>query len=270
MKTTSKSNPSKPLDAQSQALEPQAFPSPLAVPVFAAILAPAKEGGLALKSFVNAVLADSHEDPLLSDILTVTIKRERSKDRKSVIFEYLLARGADKEVIVLNAQLTPFEAYFNYLFYFSQRDYDFIRYESGEFLENPLFEPRLISIGLYNDIIRPNVKNFHQIVEFAYREDPQIVWPATRTHLLQLPLFKKFPPDDYTNPLRWWLKGITTAHDRKISLRAAVNLDDNLKNFYQADQGFAQFVDRHERVISRPGIMKSYRLWETNLAKLKK
>ncbi|MDR1870739.1 MAG: hypothetical protein LBS60_02235 [Deltaproteobacteria bacterium] len=269
MKTTSKSNPSKPLDSQSQALEPQAFLSPLADPVFAAILAPAKEGGLAIKSFVNAVLADSHEDPLLSDILTVNIKREPSKDGKSVIFEYLEARGADKEVIVLKAQLPPSEAYVEFLFCFSQIAYGFIRFESGEFPENPLIEPRLISIGLYNDTLDPRVKNYHQIVKVACVENPKLVWPSTRTHFLHLSRFKEFPTD-YTNPLHLWLKGISTAQDRKISLRAAVNLDDNLKNFYQADQGFAQFVDRHEQVISRPDIMKSYRLWETNLAKLKK
>ncbi|MDR1871399.1 MAG: hypothetical protein LBS60_05645 [Deltaproteobacteria bacterium] len=36
-------------------------------------------------------------------------------------------------------------------------------------------------------------------------------------------------------------------------------MDENLKKFYETDEGFAQYVDRHDLVGSRPSVKRAYR-----------
>ncbi|MDR1309249.1 MAG: Rpn family recombination-promoting nuclease/putative transposase [Deltaproteobacteria bacterium] len=117
-------------------------------------------------------------------------------------------------------------------------------------------------IDILDFVLRPSSKNFHQLVGFFYLDDP-IEWASDKLeiHQIQLPLFKTIVPD-FNNPLHCWLTAIGRARDQGRSLKGAVEMDQVLKEFCEADLGFAQFVDRYGVVASTPEMLKAYDDWQ--------
>jgi hypothetical protein len=74
-------------------------------------------------------------------------------------------------------------------------------------------------------------------------------------------LIRELAPD-LTKPLHCWLKAICEAQRRKVTLWEVVSMDTALKAYYEVDPGFAQFVERHGYVASRPEVREEYKLWQ--------
>ena len=68
-----------------------------------------------------------------------------------------------------------------------------------------------------------------------------------------------------TKSLHHWLTAICRAQDNKLSLMEVVKMDSQLQEFYKADPGFAQFVERHGFVAASPEVRKAYRRWEYDM-----
>jgi hypothetical protein len=69
---------------------------------------------------------------------------------------------------------------------------------------------------------------------------------------------------DLKNPLHLWLIAICRAHYGKRSIKEVVNMDTALKNFYETDPGFAQYVDRFDLVAADPKVVRAYKKWCAN------
>ncbi|MDR1309189.1 MAG: hypothetical protein LBL95_04740 [Deltaproteobacteria bacterium] len=78
--------------------------------------------------------------------------------------------------------------------------------------------------------------------------------------MIQLPLFKAMAPD-FKKPPRCWLTAIARARSQGKSTGEVVGMDPALKEFREAAPGFAQFVDRHGIVASKPEMFKAYNDW---------
>jgi predicted transposase/invertase (TIGR01784 family) len=123
--------------------------------------------------------------------------------------------------------------------------------------------PRVIAIDILDFVLRPSSADFHQLAGLLYLKGP-VEWASDRLeiHVIQLPLFKAMTPD-FKNPLHCWLTAITRARGQCKSLKEVVEMDPVLKEFREADPGFAQFVDRYGIVASTPEMLKAYNEWQT-------
>ncbi|MDR1870737.1 MAG: hypothetical protein LBS60_02225 [Deltaproteobacteria bacterium] len=220
----------KPKAPKAKAYDPNEFPSPLAPPVLLAILEPSTPAGsLAAKSLVNAIMANS-EQPPIGDVLKVTKERFPSYTKNSMVGEYLQL-VTPNEAIVLETQLFPLALSPAALFWYSRLALSSVLGPDGPEPKDPQEFPRLISIGVYDSELKSRWREFHEYGEISVNEKPsEASARATRIHSIFLPRFKEFP-SNVTNPLYLWMKGITTAHERKISLRAVVSQDKNLVNY---------------------------------------
>jgi hypothetical protein len=119
----------------------------------------------------------------------------------------------------------------------------------------------VIVINLLDFTLRPKGKNFHQVGELVYREEPhEILTDRLEIHHLQLSKFKEISPD-FNNPLHCWLTALNRAQSLKKPLKEIVKMDPHLSAYYKADPGFAEFVERHGLVASNPQTRKEYDLW---------
>ncbi|MDR2422421.1 MAG: hypothetical protein LBE01_03495 [Deltaproteobacteria bacterium] len=79
-------------------------------------------------------------------------------------------------------------------------------------------------------------------------------------HRLQPPKFRKSELK-FKNPLHRWLTAICQAQESKASLKEIVEMDENPKELYSADQDLAQFVDRYGLVASDQKTPEQYNRW---------
>jgi hypothetical protein len=67
-------------------------------------------------------------------------------------------------------------------------------------------------------------------------------------------------------PFHLWLTELCRAHDQKISMRTVMESEPKLQVFYRADEGFAQYADRHDIAVADLKIINSYFKWELERA----
>ena len=99
-----------------------------------------------------------------------------------------------------------------------------------------------------------------------YREPPyERATDKLQIHNLELSKYRNLILSEPANALYNWLAALCKAQDSKQSLKEVVNMDAKLKEFYDQDAGFAQFVDRYGIVSATPEIRKAFRRWEYEL-----
>jgi hypothetical protein len=120
--------------------------------------------------------------------------------------------------------------------------------------------PRVISINILDFVLRPE-KGFHTLGFMTYFDNPGEWWTdRLEVHDLQLPIFRNLSPD-FNNPLHLWLKALVESQKLKRPMREVIDMTPELREFYDHDAGFAQFVDRHGLVASDPATRRHYENW---------
>jgi hypothetical protein len=234
----------------------------LADPVVAAIFQDANVSGLATKSLANAVLDDLGRPPI-AKVLSVTPQRVHASEGKDQRF-YILdveAITIEDEYILLEFQLSAFPSMTDRNLVYCLNNLT-VNAKRGDDLEIVLRHmPRVVSINFLDYVVRRSSLNFHQLAGLFYIELP-MEW-ATETieiHQIQLPLFRDLKPD-FSNRLHCWLTAMCRAHYGHKSLKEVVEMDGNLKEFFKADPGFAEYVERFGIVSADQDTIKNYQRW---------
>jgi hypothetical protein len=240
----------------------QSLTSPLADPVAVAIFQDAHVSGLATKSLVNAVLADLGRPPIAT-ILSVTPQRVRPSEGKGQRFYNpgVEALTTENEFINLGFQLASIPAMIdlNLRYCLNKLSHNAKRGDDLEVARR--HEPRVVSINFLDYTLRQSSKNFHQLAGLFNLEPPmELATNELEIHLIQLSLFRTLRPD-FSNRLHCWLTAMCRAHDERKSLNEVVEMDGNLKEFFKADPGFAEYVERFGIVSADKRIIKEYQRW---------
>jgi predicted nucleic acid-binding protein len=125
--------------------------------------------------------------------------------------------------------------------------------------------PRVIVLNILEDAIRDHEK-YHQVIELAYREPPyERATDRLAIHNLQLDLFRAIERKPTYRPLDCWLTAICRAQDSKKKISEVIEMDEQLRAFYEQNPGFAQFSDRHDMIASAPEVRTAFRKWEIEM-----
>jgi hypothetical protein len=236
-------------------------PPPLADPVITAIFQDVNVCGLAMKSLLNASLADS-DDALISDVVTVTPQRIHTGTGERGYRIDVEAASVKGEIVLCDVQLQPFMAMNERSLLYGEQSLSGEARRGNKLSAVTAKIPRVIVLNILDFVLRQAGRNFHQVAELAYREAPrERAVEKFEIHHLQLPKFRELEPD-FKSPLHCWLAAICRAQEQKVLLKEVVNMDAALQTFYEDDPGFAQFVERHGYVASLPEVRKEYKLWQ--------
>ena len=233
---------------------------PLADPVLASICRNVETSGLALRSFANAVLADS-ESPLISGVVEVTHKRVQfGRDPRSCRLGVEAVTETGDRVLV-EAESSPFE-YVNQwslLYLLGRLDRGS---ETGGTLDKVTNGARRrVVVNILDYVVRPSGGSFHQVAQWTYQEAPfEAAFPGFEVHHLQLPKFRQIELD-LSKPLHCWLRALCLARERHELMKEVVMGEPGLKSFHDGDPGFRQFVERHELVAGDPETRRAYDAW---------
>jgi hypothetical protein len=236
------------------------IPPPLANTVFTGIFQDAAVSGLAMKSLLNACLANSNDEPI-DDIQSLTPERTHTA---TGVRDYRIdveATTTSGTKLYVDVQLNKFSAMIRRSLLYAEQGLAGEAYK-GEIIHHVAANmPRVLVVNILDFVLRKFEPNFHQIVELFYRTPPhERADDILAIHNIQLPRFRAITPD-YGNPFHCWLLGLTKAQDQNIFLKEIIEMDLNLKEYYETDPGFAQFVERHSQVASDPEIKKAYKYW---------
>ncbi|MDR1050745.1 MAG: Rpn family recombination-promoting nuclease/putative transposase [Deltaproteobacteria bacterium] len=238
-------------------------PDPLADPVITALFDDAARIGEATLSLANAVLADAGREPVRK-ILRVTPQRTHpaaDPDGRPFLIDVEAVSGAG-EFAHIEIRLKTFHRMTELNLPRSFANLYGNARRGGVLSDVVKRMPRVIAIDILDFVSRPSPADFHQLAGFLFLKEP-VEWASDRLeiHMIQLPLFKAMAPD-FKNPLHCWLTAIARARDQGKSLKEVVEMDTALKEFREADPGFAQFVDRYGIVASTPEMLKAYNDWQ--------
>jgi hypothetical protein len=241
--------------------DPGKTPSPLADPVLMAIFQDVAVSGLAMKSLLNANLADSG-DVLINDVQSVTPQRVHTDTSGRGYRIDVEATTVTGEIALFDVQLSRFVSTVERSMLYAEQALA-SRANRGDTLHEAASKmPRVVVLNILNFVLRQSGRNFHQIADITYREEPrERATEKFEIHNLELPRFRKLEPN-FKNPLHCWLTAVCRAQEQEKPMKEVVEMDTNLKEYYDVDPGFAQFVDRHGVVAASPEVRKAYRRWQ--------
>ena len=239
----------------------QETPTPLSDPVLTAIFQNADVSGLAMESFLNATLGDSGDKPV-SRVVEVTPQSVHSNTSDRGFRIDVKASTDVGEIALIEVQITPFAATVERDLLYSEQVLAGSA-KRGDRLERVVAGmPRVIVVNILEHAIR-KTGGYHQVIELTYREAPhERATDRLTIHNLELDKFRKEEREGRLTPLQCWLMALHRAQDGKKLLSEVVEMDKQLKAYYDSDPGFAQFVDRHGAVADLPEIRQAYRRWQ--------
>jgi hypothetical protein len=248
---------------------------PLADPAFLTIFDSVKRGGLAMKSFLNATFADS-DDPLIAEILALTPETDFLGPDRFYCVDVDAINAAGESVFVavhFETRFIPIELRDKYAFLALSANF-----HRGSKRVRPIKRAlNKISLSFLDFDLSLENEVFHRVAQLRFRDaDSDIAtaenvdfYPYMAAHYLQFPSFIKIEPD-FSNPLHLWLTALIQAQELKRPLKKIVESHPELKDFYQTDPGFAQFVDRYGEATADPKLQEKFQLWTTERRKAKK
>ena len=252
---------------------------PFADPVFEAVFANKDVAGIAARSFINAILAESG-DPLIGEITQLTPQKSMSN---------ILGRGYrfDIEARVENRELADIEVQLRYMdmnnrgLLYGSKFLD-ENAERGAKMEAVLETmPRVIIINLLYFDLRKGYPDFHQPVELMYRK-PKDTGEYERAsdrmiiHNIELKKFMKHKlPDLKNNPysketpaLYFWLWALCVSHEENKPLGEVIRMDPVLAEFAEKDEGFKQYAERYEEISTDLNVRRMYAIWTEGMSAL--
>ena len=245
-------------------LEEWVTPTPLSDPIFTAIFQDVDTAGLAMRSLLNATLTDSGDKQIM-EIVTLTPQSVHSETSSRGFRIDVEAKTDSGEIALVEVQLKPFTAMIERALLYAEQSLA-SGARRGDTLEKVISTmPRVIVVNLLEKALRIS-GGYHQIVEMLYREPPyQRATDRLQVHNLELDKYRRNGKAVPETPLECWLTAICRSQDEKKPLTEVVKMDPKLKELYDSDPGFAQFVERHGLVASMPELRKAYRRWENDI-----
>jgi predicted transposase/invertase (TIGR01784 family) len=242
-------------------LDPRVAPPPLADPVFTKLFQNAEVGGFAMKELLNATLEDSG-DVLISDIISLKpqmIHSDTSERAYRIDVEAMTAKG---EAAIVEVHLRQFASAIERTLLYAEQALSTPAKIGAALKDVIVTMPRVVALNILDFDLRKNGKNFHQVAELTYREEPrERATDKFEIHNLELRKFRRIEPDS-SKPLHCWLTAICRAQDGQISVKEVVEMDAALQEYYRNNPGFAQFADRHAQVSAEPEVRQAYRRWQ--------
>ncbi|GHV07431.1 hypothetical protein FACS1894217_08280 [Clostridia bacterium] len=234
---------------------------PLADPVISMIFKNEDVSGLAMLELVNAVLADSGDKPI-SQIINVT-PQPFYPDAQSRSYRVdVTAKTDDNELIILEVQLSSLLVTNERALIYSEQSLADNALKGDTWKDIDKSMPRVVFINLLDFDMRKNGRNFHQVAELTYREEPrELASERFGIHNLELKKYRKIQPD-FSNSLHCWLTAICRSQDTNKSLKEVVDMEAALRDYAAVNPGFSQFVDRYELASADNETRKMFRKWE--------
>ena len=234
---------------------------PLADPVMAFIFRSEKASGLAMHGLANAILEDSGDEQI-SEIISMSTQWYQPNAKGRNFKLDIFAKTSANEVILLEVQLKHQYSINTRALIYAELPIEESIQKGDTWPQIAAKIPKVISINILDYVLRKEGKNFHQVAEFVYREEPREVAEGTLTmHNLELPKFRSIEPD-YSRPLHHWLTAICRSQDNRITMREVVEMDANLSSFASTNPAFAQFVTQYEIANADIDTRREMRLWE--------
>ncbi|MDR1559442.1 MAG: Rpn family recombination-promoting nuclease/putative transposase [Clostridiales bacterium] len=248
-------------EEQLDELDIRITPPPLADPVFSKLFQNAEVSGIAMKELLNATLEDSRNVPIgnIISLMPQSLHSDASERAYRTDVEAVTVNG---EAVIMEVQLSRFASTIERTLLYSGQALA-TRARIGATLKDVIVEmPRVIMLNILDFDLRANGVNFHQVAKLTYREEPrERATDKFEIHNLELKKFRQTEPD-LSKPLHCWLTAVCRAQDEKKSLKEVVDMDATLQEYYKSNPGFAQFIDRHDRVSAEPEVRRDYRRWE--------
>jgi len=252
---------------------------PFADPVMEAVFANKDVAGLAARSLINAVLAESG-DPLIGEITQLTPQKSMPD---------ILGRGYrfDIEARVENRELADIEVQLRYMdmnnraLLYGGRFLD-ENAERGAEMEAVLESmPRVIIINILHFNLRKGHPDFHQPVELMYRKptkkglyerasDRMIIHHIELKKYMKhiLPTLRSNPFSEDTPKLYYWLWALCASHEENKPLGEVVKMDPVLTEFAAKDEGFKQYMERYETISTDQKVRRMYAIWTEGMSAL--
>lgn len=252
---------------------------PFADPVMEAIFVDKDVAGLAARSFINAVLAESN-DPLIGEITLLTPQKTMADPLGRGYRFDIEARVNDREFVDIEIQFSKMNMNERGMLYGGR--YLEENAKRGDEIEVVLKKvPRVIIINVLHFIWRENHDDFHQPIDLTYRKPGiqgqherasdrltifNVEIPKFERHVLPSLKNSNFSPE--TPILHYWLWALCEAQNKEIGIKDVISMNDALKEFAESDPGFQQYADRYEKISDDLHVRKMYAIWTGGLGAL--
>ena len=234
--------------------------SPLADPVFSAIYANAEVAGLAMESFIRAVL-EADNETLAGKVTSLTPQRvHASTDRRGCRVD-IESDTDENEHIVTEVQLNPDASIMVRNLFTASHIFRETSVKGDTSSQMSKRMPRIVHINLLAYIVRESGDRLLEPFKIMYTNEPEEVAISNFSgYNIQLPNIDKTEPD-FDSPLYCWCFALYEAHTERKTLKEVVGMSKALQDYAMQDPGFKQFCDRYEFVSSDPRSQKEYVAW---------
>ena len=238
--------------------------SPLADPVFSGIFANVGVAGLAMESFIRAVL-EADNERLVGKVTSVTPQRAHSSVKRRGCRVDIDTETDENERIVTEIQINP-DARIKVRNLFSASH---IFRESSVKGDTPAQMakkmPKVIHINLLAYEVRENSSELLEPFKIMYTKKPkEVAIPNFSGYNIQLPKLEKMEPD-FGSALYCWCHAAYTAHAEGKSLKEVVDMSKALQDYALQDPGFKQFCERYNIVSQDPQTQRQYVSWVNDI-----
>ncbi|MDR1545926.1 MAG: Rpn family recombination-promoting nuclease/putative transposase [Deltaproteobacteria bacterium] len=197
------------------------FPSPLDDPLFTSIFRDVKCSGLAIKSLLNATLADSGDKPI-GEVLTVTPQKVHTGSGWHGYRRSVEATTDTNELILFEVQMRSFKSMLERALSHGVASRG-AEIKPGDELAVEVEQlPRVIALFILNFELMPSEPNFH----LTHRSSPTVddqkrKHDLIEIHSLELPKFLEITPD-FNNPLHNWMMAFCLHLKYPITLNSLI------------------------------------------------
>ena len=241
-------------------IDPNMALSPLADPVVSAIYANAEVAGLAIESFISAVL-ESNGEALIGKVKTVTPQRTHGAANGRGCRLDIESETDANERTITEVQIDPDRRIMirnlfasAHVFRSSPDKGDTVKQMADKM-------PRIIHINILGYNIRKNSTKLVEPFKIMYTEQPaEVAISNFSGYNIQLPNLMKMEPD-FTSNLYCWCYTLYTAHKEGKTVREVIEMTPALQEYAERDAGFKQYSDRYDFALMDPKILKEYVSW---------
>jgi hypothetical protein len=253
---------------------------PFADPVIEAVFANEAVAGLAMRSFINAVLTHTGDRPI-GEVVRLTPQKTVPNVLARGYRLDLDARSGDGSIADTEVQFRKMDM--NNRAFLTGGRLIGEQAEKGQRLETVLAQmPRVIVINVCLFGLRGTHKGFHQPVELAYRLPDEETGGYERAsdrleiHNLELPKFEKHILPELTGKsysgsepkIHYWLWAMWKSQRESITMKEVIQMEPALKSFAETDAGFAQYTERYEDISRDDRIRLQYAMWTEGMSAL--
>jgi hypothetical protein len=223
-----------------------------------------------MKSLINAVLLDTGDEPI-SEIASIRPIISLADSPADIFFRIdVEAKTGQGEAVAVEVVMCQFPRLFagallGILFWSKAIEFSAPPADA----KAEAAAPRVIEINFVNfELNDHDVRGFHQVGVMSFREPGQepreeAAGERLTVHNIDLPKFRRLSGSNLGSPLRRWAATLCRGLDEGKALKEVVALEPALREFYDEDEGFRQFIDRYEEAAADLDIREEHDRWLT-------